>query len=46
MNNHAIRLGLSLILAALLLGVNPTSTRTQADVSRPADAGDAWWDAG
>jgi len=46
MNNHMIRLGLSLILVALLLGVTPTPTRTQANVSRPADAGDAWWDAG
>ena len=46
MSNHAIRLGLNLILVLLLLGITPTPIRTQADVSRPADASDAWWDTG
>jgi len=46
MSSQAIRLGLSLILVSLLLGITPTPTRTQADVSRPADASDAWWDNG
>ena len=46
MNGNTLRTGLSLILAALLLFVPSALTRTQADVSRPADAGDVWWNAG
>jgi hypothetical protein len=46
MNNHSTRLGLSLILAALLLGATPTPTHIRANISYPLGAGDAWWDAG
>jgi hypothetical protein len=46
MISQAIRLGLALILVSLSLAVAPTPTGTQAGVSRPADASDAWWDNG
>jgi hypothetical protein len=46
MNGYTIRTGFSLILAALLLFVPSAPPRTLANVSRPADAGDAWWDNG
>ncbi len=46
MSANAIRLGLSLILVALLLSVTLLPSPTRADVSRPADASDAWWSEG
>jgi len=45
MNRRAIRLGFSLILVVTLAGVPRLSTGIQAQVARPADAGDTWWNA-
>lgn len=46
MNYHTIRLVLSLILASLWVGVTPTPTHIQANILRPLDPADAWWNAG
>jgi len=45
MSNQAIRLGLSLILVSLLLGIAPTRLASRRCFS-PADASDTWWDNG
>ena len=45
-NHGVIRLGLCLALAVTTLGAPPIAEGTLAGARSPADASDAWWDAG